>query len=227
MASKDLERRSITAAEDRCRLDMLTREILERKGRVGRSLFEIGTRLTHIAEHELWRAAGHRTFEDYLARDVGFSRSTAYRLMRIARAFDARVVARHGIEKLDLAVRYLNTVKRQGHTHRGMNTPLRVRADDGRFVAVTLNQATAEEIRGALATLREQPAPKRIPAALRQRMRALAEHLPEAPPGAHRGSRIRLRRANDGRVAITFHAIAADDLAAFVQAIQQHLETDS
>jgi hypothetical protein len=218
-----------TGREKRSRLSMLTRQILERKGQIGRGLYEIGTRLAHIADDALWEAAGYETFEDYLLEEVQFSRSTAYRLMRISRAFNGRVVARHGVEKLDFAVRYLRAARRKGaetSPANPMQTMVRVR-EGGRFRTTTLADASVEDIRFALADLRDstaKPVAKRISSRLREEVRELETSLPPAPEGSHRGNRIRLRRARDGRIAATFHAIPLDELATFVRALQEHGE---
>lgn len=203
---------------DRARLDMLTHQIRAHQGQVGRGLYEIGIRLAHILDDALWQAGGHASFETYLADEVSFSRSTAYRLIRIARTFDARIVARHGIEKLDLAVRYLRAAKPSASTD-PMNTRLRVRDPRGHYIHRTLEEASTDQIQSALAELRQRAQPARIPADLRTRMRSLEQHLPAAPDGTHRGSRIRLRRSRDGRIAVTFHAIPLDDIDAFIRAI--------
>jgi hypothetical protein len=205
---------------ERARLDMLTREIVERRGKVGRGLYEIGIRLALIAKDKLWRGGAHDSFEDYLASEVQFSRSTAYRLIRIARAFDARIVARHGVEKLDLAVRYLKAAKVPPNGN-AMSTPLRVRDSGGKYIKRTLDDASSDEIQAALRAQRQQPTQRPIPGRLRENMRELEARLPAAPAGSHRGSRIRLRSARDGRIAVSFHAIPVDELAAFIKALQE------
>jgi hypothetical protein len=210
----------VSPLQGQTRLDMLTREIVERKGQVGRGLYEIGIRLAHIADDALWRAGAHASFEDYLASEVQFSRSTAYRLIRIARAFDARIVARHGIEKLDLAVRYLRAA-RLPPSSQAMHTPLRIRDPGGRYVKRTLDAATSEEIQTALNELRQRPQPARISNELRAHMRQLEARLPPAPQGTHRGQRIRLRRGDDGHIAVSFHAIPLDHLDAFIAALSR------
>jgi hypothetical protein len=91
----------------RAALDALTGEIGALKSDIGRAVYEIGTRLERVHDEALWRAGDYNGFEDYLARGVAISRSTAYRFMRIADHFNAEIARRYGPEKLDAAIRYL------------------------------------------------------------------------------------------------------------------------
>lgn len=81
-------------------LDLLTNEIHRLKGAVGRGMYEVGVRLGRIADERLWASRGYTSFEHYLEEGVSFSRSTGYKLLRIARQFDAEVAERYGVEKL-------------------------------------------------------------------------------------------------------------------------------
>lgn len=74
---------------------------------IGRAVFEIGSRLKRVHDDALWQVVDYTGFEDYLARGVAISRSTAYRFMRIADYFNAEIARRYGPEKLDAAIRYL------------------------------------------------------------------------------------------------------------------------
>jgi len=44
------------------------------------------------------------------------------------------------------------------------------------------------------------------------------------PPGVHRGNRLSLKRGTDGRLAVTCHAVAVDDLPAFVAQCERHFK---
>ena len=52
----------------------------------------------------------------------------------------------------------------------------------------------------------------------------LASVLPPPPPGVHRGTRVSVKRGVDGRLAISFHAIAVDDLPAFLAACERQFK---
>ena len=88
-------------------LDLLTNEIHRLKGAVGRGMYEVGVRLARIVDERLWASRGYTSFEQYLEEGVSFSRSTGYKLIRIARQFDAEFAERYGVEKLELGIRYL------------------------------------------------------------------------------------------------------------------------
>jgi hypothetical protein len=101
---------------------------------------------------------------------------------------------------------------------------IRLRDDAGRFTTVPLHEATAAQIREATALMVEaKHAGLRVPKSLRKRMAQLADALPPAPRGTARGSRIRLTRGKDGRLAASFHAIPLDDLATFVELLRAQL----
>ena len=60
-------------------LRLLTHEILERKAHIAINVYEIGVRLTRIAEQSLWQADGHASFSDYLMNETDMGERTARR----------------------------------------------------------------------------------------------------------------------------------------------------
>lgn len=89
---------------------------------------------------------------------------------------------------------------------------------------VPFHTANVPQIREAIALLHDsREARRRVPADLNRRARRLAEALPPAPDGLSTGSRVRLRRAKDGRVAVTFAAIPFDELESFIDVLREHL----
>src|SRR5688572_16793760 len=131
-------------------LDLLTNEIHRLKGAVGRGMYEVGLRLARIADERLWASRGYASFEHYLEESVSFSRSTGYKLMRIARQFDAEVAERYGVEKLELGLRYLEATPERERPNDLVLTDLRVRDASGRFRSVSFHEATPSQIREAI-----------------------------------------------------------------------------
>lgn len=198
-------------------LDLLTNEIHRLKGAVGRGMYEVGVRLGRIADERLWASRGYTSFEHYLEEGVSFSRSTGYKLIRIARQFDAEIAERYGVEKLELGLRYLEATPERERPNDLVLTDLRVRDSNGRFRSVSFHEATPSQIREAIQLAAESKlARQQVPETWERLSEELAAALPPPPAGVHRGSRISLKRGSDGRLAVSFHAIAVEDLPAFV-----------
>jgi hypothetical protein len=205
-------------------LRLLTREILERKAEVAKTLYEIGARLNRINDEEIYEAGGFEHFGDYLDAEVGIAARTARRFMRIALHFNARIAARYGSGKLDAAVRYMEITPQDERPGDLLSGQIRLRDEDGQFETVSLHEATESEIRAATALmLLARDGGKRIPKTLRRKTDALAKALPSAPKGMGRGDRVRLSRGKDGRLAATFSAIPLDELDGFIKALRTHL----
>lgn len=203
-------------------LDLLTNEIHRLKGAVGRGMYEIGVRLARIADEQLWAGRGYESFEHYLEQGVSFSRSTGYKLIRIARRFNAEIAERYGVEKLELGLRYLEATPERERPRDLTNTDLRFRDSNGRFRSISFHEATPSQIRDAIQLVAETKAARpRLPEQWEQAADQLASALPPPPPGTLRGRRVTLKRGFDGRLALTFNAIAIDDLPAFLAACER------
>jgi hypothetical protein len=101
---------------------------------------------------------------------------------------------------------------------------IRVRDKSGRFRSVSFHDATPTQIRDAIGLLAEaRNMRRRLPDDLEQRVRGLSEALTAPPTGVHRGARVVLKRGLDGQIAISFHAIALDDLSQFLAEVERHL----
>jgi len=202
----------------------LTREILERKARAAKTLYEIGARLNRIANERLYEADGFEHFGDYLEAELDISPRTARRFMRIARHFNAQIAARYGSGKLDAALQYMSVTPQDERPGDILSATIRLRDEEGQFTTTVLHDASESEIRSATALLLDaREASKRIPQKLRRRTDALAKALPSAPTGMGRGDRVRLGRGKDGRLAATFSAIPLDELDDFLEAVKEHL----
>ena len=204
-------------------LDLLTNEIHRLKGGVGRGMFEIGVRLARILDERLWEARGYETFEDYLERGVAFSRSTGYKLIRIARHFNAEIAERYGVEKLELGLRYLESTPERERPGDLVAADMRVRDTSGRFRSISFHEATPTQIRDAIGLLGESKSRRRLPENLEKRVERIEAALSAPPTGVHRGPRVVLKRGTDGQYAVSFLAIALDDLDQFLALVEQHL----
>lgn len=206
-------------------LRRLTREILQRKARIGRDLYGVGVRLISIQARELWRADGYPSFEAYLAQAIDISRTHAYRFIRIAENFNAEIAARYGVTKLESALRYLATTSADEAPGDLLAAEIRIRDDDGRFRALSLHEATAAQIDEARRLLENGKRSRRrgsIPKAWQGRAANLEACLPKALPGTVRGRRVRLKRATDGGLAISFLGIPVAEIRAFLATLHEN-----
>ncbi len=93
---------------------MLHNDILGAKGALGENAFRLGRLLSEMQESRAYTALGFATFEEYLAsEEVGLHRATAYRFMKVFRAYQHVVHGRYwqrGIElrKLDILTRLID-----------------------------------------------------------------------------------------------------------------------
>jgi len=198
-------------------LDLLTNEIHRLKGAVGRGMYEVGVRLARILDERLWESRGYSSFEHYLEQGVAFSRSTGYKLIRIAREFNPEIAERYGVEKLELGLRYLESTPERERPGDLVASDLRVRDQSGKFRSVSFHEATPTQIRAAIQLLAEtRVSRQRVPELWEKRAEQLAARLPPAPPGVHRGKRVSVKRGLDGRLALSFHAVAVQDLPSFL-----------
>ncbi len=89
------------------RLDAATREIVALKATIVRSFHDLGRRLAEVHDEKLHEERGHATFDDYLEREVAFSRASAFKFMLLARTFTAEVARDLGADRLYAALRYI------------------------------------------------------------------------------------------------------------------------
>ena len=214
----------MTTRQKRQTLKGLTQEIIQHKAQAGRNFYEMGTRLDRVRSEKLWKI-DYPSFQAYLHDAVGLSRTTAYRLIHIAHHFNAAIARRYGVEKLSAALAYLQATRIDEAPGDLLATEITVRTQDGTFRAMPLHQATARQIREAVALLQARNNPGHgIAKKTRARIEQLTAALPKAPPGSrYRGNRVRLKKSSNGRLVATFQAIPLDELEDFIAALEMHL----
>ncbi len=136
-----------------------TKNILRLKVEIARTFWDLGKSLDRVNENELYLAAGCRSFEGYLRKEVKIGRSNAYRLIEMSRKFTKATALRHGQEKLMGMIEYAKA------------TP----EDDRR----------SSHRRGQVRDRGPQPVLKDYDKALQgcNRQRAQARRIPAAPQG--------------------------------------------
>ncbi len=194
-------------ADAKRQLERLTQVILRAKAEAGRNLYEIGRSLREVQRADLWRAGPYDTFDEYLADGADLSRSMAYRLMRVADHFNAPIVERYGVDKLDAAMGYMRATGRAELPGDVLAADIRLRNDDGRYQSVPLHEASGRQIREATKLLRADKAARRAPSpAALAAARDLGATIP-AVPGVRRSNRATVKRARDGTEILTIRDV--------------------
>ena len=87
MPSKKPVRRKSSITGSRRELDRETSKILRLKEEISKNFWDLGASLCRVHDKKLYQATGYEFFEEYLAKELKIGRSTAYRLMELARNF--------------------------------------------------------------------------------------------------------------------------------------------
>jgi hypothetical protein len=221
------EQRNLTRAEiavQRERLDRLTREIGERRATIGRDIWEIGIRLDEVRRGELWRAGRYASYDDYLRRAAKLSRRTASRFIRIAAHFSREIARTYGVEKLEAILRWEDATPAAELPGDLAAAQIRLRDERGRFYRKALHDAQSSEILDAVALLEEaKRGAHGIPASVKKKAARLSAALPPPPAGVRSAGRVRVTRAKDGALSVSFTAIPLAELDAFLRAVEEHL----
>jgi DNA-binding phage protein len=91
-------------------LDSAIREIHEQKVRASEGLWELGRKIAHIYDNQLWklRSAGgkpkFKTVDQFCQEEIGMSPPAAWKLMSVAKEFTASAVKKFGTAKLGLVL---------------------------------------------------------------------------------------------------------------------------
>lgn len=97
------------------------------------SAYDIGLVLKDIQTRELWKARGSASFKEFVEREAGISRTSAYRYMQLTQEYDRQTFLEIGPKKLELISGIENQEEREaaledarsGATARQIATPSR------------------------------------------------------------------------------------------------------
>jgi hypothetical protein len=142
-------------AEEVARLDHSSARSLRYKADMSRGAYKLGRELAGNDEGLLFKAR-YSTFDDYVERELGISRATAYKYMRIASTFSEPVVVELGTEKLELAVRYVAASSGELDPDSLPDLVVRVPTARGGTTKKRVADASTRELEAAIAALREK-----------------------------------------------------------------------
>lgn len=198
----------------RDRLHEINRRVAELKGRAALVLYELGALLGEVQQSELWRVGGFDSFDAWLSGAIDVSRATAWKAMRVARHFNAGMVERYGIEKLNAGLRYLELTGADEQPGDLVAADLRVRDAQGRFRSVPFHEASYREVVEAGRLLKQVRARHSGPPG---DAAAWAERVNGAL--ASTGGTARLRTRKDGAVLVDLRGVPLDQIAALAAAL--------
>ena len=82
-------------------LDRCEKEIMAGKGQGLLGALRIGKALEIVSDGNLWVQVGAKSFDSYVSNTHGFSRSTAYNMMSVARYFGPLLLADPSLQAVD------------------------------------------------------------------------------------------------------------------------------
>jgi len=92
-------------------LDQANARIEQLKRQGAKNYWEIGRELFRVFDGHLWKSrvvegkAAYKSFEQYVAAEVGFSHTQSYAMMDVARKYDEEVIAKIGFSKLSIVLK--------------------------------------------------------------------------------------------------------------------------
>src|SRR5262249_46487989 len=69
---------------------------------IQRNSYDLGIELKRIYDEELWKARGHKTWKEFVEKELEIGRSMAYRLVETVSKFDRETFTKVGSTKLSL-----------------------------------------------------------------------------------------------------------------------------
>jgi hypothetical protein len=137
-------------------LDRETSKILRLKEQIAKNFWDLGACLCRVHDKKLYQATGYKFFEEYLAKEVKIGRSTAYRLMDLARNFSRETAIEFGQTKLLCAIDYAKATPEPDRPLDVTRYEIEVKTPSGKKVTKSFKQASTREIKRAAAQLFRQ-----------------------------------------------------------------------
>ncbi len=100
-------------------------------------------------EPPLYRLGGYKTESAFIAHVLKEGRATAYRKLKVAALASPKQVARFGLTRLELAIRYIELQR-----HRRLERPTDIDFERLRIMGEPLIEVSPRELRGAITQLR-------------------------------------------------------------------------
>ncbi|MBW2704284.1 MAG: hypothetical protein JRF33_25985 [Deltaproteobacteria bacterium] len=161
-----------------------TKKILQLKEEIGQNFWELGQCLLRVSDRQTYKQAGFKTFDRYLGRlGVNINRSTAYRLMDVARNFSRFIARKHDQSKLIAAIELTKATPQDDQPIDVLAYQIEIRDKAGKTTSTPFEKASVREIKLAANRIRRRNKPKPLlhkPAWHNAAKRALRKVSPRA-----------------------------------------------
>jgi len=144
-------------------LDRETKKILQLKEEIGQRFWELGQCLVRVHDRATYTQGGFDCFERYLGRrGVSISKTTAYRLMDVARNFSRFIARKHGQTKLLAAIELAKATPEEDKPVDVLAYQIEIR-ESGKVSNKTFTAASSREIKLAANRIKRKHKPKPMP----------------------------------------------------------------
>ena len=133
-----------------------TRQILKLKEDIAVSFWDLGQRLLRVRDRVLYTHDGFVSFEQYLSKGVSIPRTTAYRVMDLARNFSRVLARKHGQSKLVASIELSKATPEQDRPIDVLAYQIEVRGPDGKMQFKPFKDVTGQEIKLAAARIKRR-----------------------------------------------------------------------
>ncbi|MBN2498249.1 MAG: hypothetical protein JXR96_26900 [Deltaproteobacteria bacterium] len=137
-----------------------TAKILALKEEIGIRFWDLGQCLLRVHDDVLYTQDGLESFEQYLEERVSMSRTSAYRLMDLARNFSRSLARKHGQAKLLAAIELAKATPEQDQPIDVLAYQIEVRGADGKMRPKPFEKASGQEIKRAAQRIRRRQSTK-------------------------------------------------------------------
>ncbi len=208
------------------RLRHLETQVRARNADLARDLWRMGNDLREVRRDELWRQGGYTGFDHWLANTGVTGRTTAYKAMRVARAFAEEMAARFGTEKLVAGLAYLNATAKEEQPGDLLAVQVKVRDEAGSWTSVPFVEASAGQIREAATSLNQRKRKRAVPAKLRKRVERLNQTVAKSK-AAFNSARVGVRKDKTGQVMVSLTSVPLAELEAYVAKVRAELTAEA
>ena len=138
-----------------------TAKILRLKDEIGVRFWDLGQCLIRVHDQAIYAQGGFESFEQYLGRKgVGIGRSTAYRLMELARNFGRDIARKHGKTKLLASIDLAKATPEEDRPIDVLAYQIEVPNKNGKSQFKPFKDASSNEIKRAAQRINRQKAKK-------------------------------------------------------------------
>jgi hypothetical protein len=155
-AEVDLSKPAMPMAQAKRALARSTKKLRALGGELRARQYAMGKELLLVQELRLHLAGGFARLEDYAQKELGLSKDLAFKYMRVADAYTAKMVIAAGVEKLDEMLSYMALTPEEEKARDVATLRVKVPDEGGRLIEMPFTETTVADLRAANAHQREE-----------------------------------------------------------------------